>query len=236
MRASLRGAHVSGAERLVPETELAQTILQLIRRPQDYDSLVLTVEKVEEVQTVEEALPISSHRFESVEEGRSFALRMLVESGVPHRIASAGLNLLAEGPGPGGTVMRGAVLMDVDSGERLEEDPARGVRTVRVDWDRREEVEEILRERGMTLRTADALALATKNTLCGVVAELCWSDDPTYTTGYVASGKRGYVRITPLKEEGDPRGGRIYFIRKGELHRVVECLERKAFLIKSLRV
>lgn len=35
------------------------------------------------------------------------------------------------------------------------------------------------------------------------VAELCWSDDPKYITGYVASKELGYQCITKLKEYGD---------------------------------
>ena len=60
----------------------------------------------------------------------------------------------------------------------------------------------------------DALALATKNIHCGVEAELCWSDDPDYTTGYVAGKTIGYVRIKPMKEEGVPIGGRVYFVKE----------------------
>ena len=35
----------------------------------------------------------------------------------------------------------------------------------------------------------------------GVVAELCWSDDPDYTTGYVAGKNIGYVRIKPIYKQ-----------------------------------
>ncbi len=236
MRASLGGRHVSGAERLVERSRLEETVAELLRRPSAYDRIVVTVEEVEKVQSVRESLPVFSYHLKTVTAGRRFALEKLVASGVPEHIARKGLRLLAEGPAPGGAVMRGAVLLSVESGQRLEEDSARGVRTVRVDWRDRERVREQLKEMGMTERTLDALALATKNVLCGVVAELCWSDDPDYTTGYVASERVGYVRIAPLKEEGDPRGGRIYFIRGDLLPQLVECLERKAVLIESLRV
>lgn len=234
MRATLEGKHVSGAERLVGEHLLEETVLELLKRPDSFDQMVLTIEKVKEIFSLKTSLPISSYTFEKVEDARELALELLLDSGVPRRTAEKGLRLLAEGPGPGGSVMRGAVLMDVETAERLEEDPRRGVRTVRIDWRDRKAVERILRERGMTGRTVDALALATKNILCGVIAELCWSDDPEYTTGYVASRRAGYVRIDPLKEKGDPKGGRIYFIRRRDLPALVECLEKRAFLIESL--
>ncbi|MDQ7082357.1 MAG: 6-carboxyhexanoate--CoA ligase, partial [Aquificota bacterium] len=130
-------------------------------------------------------------------------------------------------------VMRGAVVMDVETGRRLEPDRERGVRTVRIDWEDREKIREEMVKRGFTDRTVDALLIATKNVICGAVAEICWSDDPDYTTGYVASPKLGYVRISPLKERGDPLGGRVYFIKGGDLERFLECVERRAFIVRG---
>ncbi len=234
MRASLRGKHVSGAERIVEEELLPQVLCELIRRPPEHDLMVLTVERVESVEFIDTSLPVSSFEFGSVEEAREFALKKLAESDVPYEVARMGLELLKRGANPRGGNMRGAVLLDVESGERLEPDPERGIRTVRVDWLRREEVKRKLLERGFTERTLDALAIASKNVHCGVLAELCWSDDPLYLTGYVASKKLGYVRITPMKLREDPLGGRVYFIRREEKGKVVDCLEKRAILIRSL--
>ncbi len=233
MRASLRGFHVSGAERIVDERDIVPTLLELLRRPKEYDSLIITLEKLEEIETIESSLPVSSHEFRTVEEARSFALGKLVETGIPERVAEKGMEILSKGANPKGGNMRGAVLLDVDTGERLEPDRERGVRTVRVDWEDREEVRRRMLEIGLTERSLDALALATKNLRCGVLAELCWSDDPDYLTGYVASKKLGYVRITPLKERGNALGGRIYFLKRKLLKELIDCLERKAFLIKG---
>jgi 6-carboxyhexanoate--CoA ligase len=134
--------------------------------------------------------------------------------------------------------MRGAVLMDIQTGERLEPDQERGIRTVRVDWKDRKAIRRLLRERGIKKhyidRLIDALALATKNVYCGVIAELCWSDDPDYITGYVAGPNIGYRRIKPMKEEGAPLGGRVYFVKSEAVVELIECLEGKAFLIENL--
>lgn len=46
-----------------------------------------------------------------------------------------------------------------------------------------------------------------------IIAEICIFDDPDYVTGYVASKQTGYVRITKLKEIGNPDGGRIFLYR-----------------------
>ena len=233
MRASLRGRHVSGAERIVPEDDIPQTLCELLGRPKEHDFLKITLERLEGVEEIEFDLPIRSHRLGSVREGRDLALTKLVESGVPERMARKGVELLSRGANPRGGNMRGAVLLDVETGERLEPDPERGIRTVRVDWKDRSAVREELLRRGFTERTLDALAIALKNIYCGVLAELCWSDDPDYITGYVASRKLGYVRITPLKERGDQLGGRVYFIRREGVGEIIRCLEQKAVLIRS---
>ncbi len=236
MRASLRGRHVSGAERIVEEEDIPDTLCELLRRPGKHDLLKLTLERLESVEEIELSLPVSSFSFRNVEEARAFAFRKLCEAGVPPEVAKEGIDLLSRGANPKGGNMRGAVLLDINSGERIEPDRERGVRTVRVDWRDRFAVREELLKRGFTDRTLDALALAMKNLWCGVVAELCWSDDPHYVTGYVSSERLGYMRITPLKEEGDPLGGRIYFIRRERAGELIECLEEKALLINSLRL
>ena len=72
---------------------------------------------------------------------------------------------------------------------------------------------------GLThFRTREALALATKVAHApGIIAELCWSDDPDYTAGYVASPRIGYVRFPVLKLPDDPRGGRVFFVDRNTL-------------------
>ena len=234
MRASLKGRHVSGAERIISEEDIPSTLCELLRRPGEHDFMKLTLERLEEIEKLEFNMPISSYEFRSVEEGRDFALKELVLSGVPEDVAKKGLELLSSGANPKGGNMRGAVLLDVETGDRLEPDLERGVRTVRVDWKDRSAVKSELLKGGFTERTLDALAIALKNIHCGVLAELCWSDDPNYLTGYVSSRELGYVRITPLKERGDPLGGRIYFIRREGVGELIRCLERRAVLISSL--
>ncbi len=233
MRASLKGRHVSGAERIVCEEEMPAVIKELLHRPKEHDFLKITLEKITHVERIK-ALSVSSFTFREVREARDFALQRLLDAGVGEKVARLGIELLIKGPNPKGGNMRGAVLLDIDSGERLEPNKERGVRTVRVDWALREKAKKLFLKKGLSLRTLDAVAIATKNIHCGVKAELCWSDDPNYLTGYVASRKLGYVRVHPLKEKGNPLGGRIYFISRSELREVVECLERRAFLLEDL--
>ena len=55
-----------------------------------------------------------------------------------------------------------------------------------------------------------------------------------YTTGYVAGKTVGYVRIKPMKEEGVPIGGRVYFVKREDFENLVECLEKRVVLIEEL--
>ena len=55
----------------------------------------------------------------------------------------------------------------------------------------------------MNVHMREALVLATKVQSCpGIVGELCWSDDPDYTVGYVACNGI-YHRIPNMKEMGE---------------------------------
>jgi 6-carboxyhexanoate--CoA ligase len=65
-------------------------------------------------------------------------VKKLEEAGIRKDLAKKAIELLEKGANPKGGNMRGAVLMDIKTGERLEPDQERGIRTVRVDWkDRR---------------------------------------------------------------------------------------------------
>ncbi|MFN3814393.1 MAG: 6-carboxyhexanoate--CoA ligase [Aquificaceae bacterium] len=238
MRAELKDEHVSGAERLVQKEYLEKVLQELLRRPKKYDKMVITVEEIKKVKTIEKALPIYSYDFESVGKAHEFAAEKLKSIGIEHHVVSKALELLRFGPNPKGGNMRGAVLIDLESGERLEPDQERGIRTVGFDWKDRAFVKKILKERGIKRfyleRLIDALALATKNIYCGVIAEICWSDDPDYTTGYVAGKGLGYIRIKPMKEEGSALGGRVYFVKRKNLQTIIECLEEKMVLIENV--
>ena len=63
-----------------------------------------------------------------------------------------------------------------------------------------------------SVHSREALILASKVLASPfVLGELCWSDDPDYTTGYV-SYSTTYHRLSPMKVYGSPIGGRAFFI------------------------
>jgi 6-carboxyhexanoate--CoA ligase len=153
--------------------------------------------------------------------GRSAASRILQLQGVSDKSVRSAFNLLSNGGASFDLNIRGAMIIDVVDGERLEPDHARGIRASRFDWtdEALDKMTKKLAAIGLKhFRTHEALALATKVAHApGIIAELCWSDDPDYTAGYVASPRIGYVRFPVLKLPDDPRGGRIFFVDRNTL-------------------
>jgi len=236
MRASRDGRHVSGAERLVPFADSARTLIELLARAEaagDGRRAVLNVEDIaaERIASVP-SLAVRTVTARDHVAGQRLARATLRGLGVSDVASRTALDLLNAGPRPTGGAMRGAVVMDHLTGGRLEPDPERGVRVSRVDM-RSDERARVLAE-GPGARYLDALILASKVVALGcVVADLGWSDDPTYLPGYVASTAGGYVRFTPLKPPGSPHGGRVYFVRGDEFEapQDIEFLERRPTLV-----
>ena len=234
MRATLNGKHVSGQERIVKEGELEKVILELHKRPKrEWDFQNIKVEKLKEKPVVlEKPLPIKDYKFSCVPLALNFVSAILeTELGIKREITKPLLAKLSSGLNPKGGNLSGALIVDYKSGKILN---PKGVRTILFDWLDREKIKKKLLESGYTERTLDALALATKNLYCGVYAEVCISDEPDYTTGYVASSKFGYLRISPIKEKGSPFGGRIYFVREENYEKVLNCLRNKPVLIEDI--
>jgi len=243
MHATRGESHLSGAERLAPASELEQLAAVLVRRALDHprgvaDAIRLTVERVPPKELRHGRLPdLRTLIVADWRQGRRAALHFLRAAGVAEDAARCAVSTLAAGPAPDGGSMRGAMLVDADSGERLEPDPARGVRASRMDLSAAADAE--LR-RGLAPLGLDnphvreALVLAAK-VLCapGIVAELCWSDDPDYTAGYVAAPSLGYLRFPHLKPLGDSRGGRAFFVRRPglDVSALIAFLEKSPLLI-----
>lgn len=234
---------MSGAERLVRQEDVETVCLELLRRGRRHsrgtaDALRLAVDLVEEAEIVTTALPdLLTWQVADVAAGRRAALCRLVAAGVPEAVAGAAMAALAKGAAPGGGVMRGAMLVDVHSGERLEADQARGVRVSRMDLlpELEAELQQQLAACGLNNRhVREALVLAAKVLSApGLVAELCWSDDPDYTAGYVAAPGFGYQRFPRLKPAGDRRGGRAFFVdgRRTDVEALIRYLERTPVLV-----
>lgn len=246
MHASRGGGHLSGAERLGGEDDLEGLAASLLRRALDHprgraERIRLIVEAVAPEDVRIGRLPdLTTLTVADYRQGRRAALAVLTETGVDSAVADRVMRTLASGAAPGGGSMRGAMLVDAADGRRLEQDPSRGVRASRMD---------LTPAAALSLRDAlaplgldnphvrEALVLAAKVLSApGIVAELCWSDDPDYTAGYVASPRHGYIRFPHLKPPGDERGGRAFFLRSEglDIEELIDYLERSVFLIDEI--
>jgi len=207
MRASLKGEHVSGAERIVRESSVAKTLSDLASRALNHskgrpDFINLKVEEPGEMLYLK-ALDVFTNETSTPAEGRAKAAELLKSAGVAR--ADEIMSLFKDSYS-----MRGAMLVDADTLERLEPDRERGVRATRMDSSDSLECGASCGKNHF----AEALVLAAKVANApGIVGEVCVSDDPDYVTGYVASKSIGYQRITVMKGKGDPSGGRIFLYR-----------------------
>ena len=232
MRAAEGAKHVSGAERIVRGAAVAKTVAQLAERALEHpkgeaDFINVKIERLSAVAELE-ALEVTNNVTASAAEGRALAAKLLKEAGVA-RIDEI-FALFPETYG-----MRGAMLLDGDTLERLEPDRGRGVRATYMD-----DAESLSKGgAGGKNHYAEAIVLATKVANApGIVGEICVSDDPDYVTGYVATKAIGYQRITTIKTKGDPSGGRIFLYRgnREDVAKTIGFLERTPVIVRNVPV
>jgi 6-carboxyhexanoate--CoA ligase len=245
MHSSHEGHHLSGAESLVDAAALDAATVGLIRRALQHprgtaDRINLTVELVNRQSLALATLPaLRTLTVAAVAEGRELARKLLMQSGVAPLAAKHAMQALIHGAAPGGASMRGAMLVDGLSGQRLEADRSRGVRVSHLGLDPGLEQQLGRRLEALGLNNPhvrEALVLAGKVSMHpAILAELCWSDDPDYTAGYVCSRAFGYLRIPLLKPAGETRGGRAFFLRPGsDLVELTSWLETGPVLFERL--
>ena len=233
MRAARAGVHTSGAEKIVPGASVPRVAALLAERALAHpkglpDFLNVKVEAQPEDVLRLKSLPVTTHVTKTAAEGRALAAKLLGGAGVA-RIDEI-MARFSESH-----ALRGAMLLDADTLERLEPDPARGVRATYMD-------DAASLEKGTASgknHYAEAIVLATKvQNAPGIVAEICVSDDPDYVTGYVATRELGYRRITVIKEKGDPNGGRIFLYRgpREGVAETVRFLEKTPVIVTDVPV
>ena len=232
MRASRQGIHTSGAEKILPAEALPVFMESLLGRAMNHSNgepdfvnfkiNMLNPAGIEHL----EALPVRSLKADSPDDGLRLIARALSDLGVGRAPEIVDILKTLRG-------MRGAALLDAETLERLEPDPARGVRATLMDAD-------FAGTGGVSCRKnhfREALILATKVVNApNIVAELCISDDPDYVTGYLASRELGYLRISPLKFPGSPAGGRIFLYRgkREKVFETIDYLENRPAVIRGI--
>lgn len=230
MRASRKGQHVSGAEKILQAEELHEQTKALLQRALHHakgraDFVNLKIEAIQpEALQVIDALPVSTISVASAEEGRKAILQILNTLGI-HNDAAI-MKLFRET-----YAMRGAMLLDADTLERLEPDRKRGIRATYMD------AEHPLGRNASACKNhfQEAIVLASKVLHAPhIIAEICMSDDPDYVTGYVSTHARGYVRITKMKAMGCPDGGRIFLYRgpKEDVPVCIQYLQEQRVLVR----
>ena len=210
--------HVSGAEKIIRQEHLHRVVEELLDRALHHakgkaEQIHLKVETVAEEEIIRtDALPVRTISVHTAGEGQEELRKLLDATGVKETD-----KILASMKDTYG--MRGAMLLNADTLERMEPDHARGIRATYMDVLNEED------DRRVKNHFKEALVLATKVARHpNIIGELCISDDPDYVTGYFASKEEGYVRITKLKEPGSPDGGRIFLFR-GTAEEAAACIQ-----------
>lgn len=242
MRAEDRnGHHVCGAEGIYKPNQSSAMVEQFTRRALAHpkgpsDSITITIEKLKQSPLHISSLPVSTIPCTDTEESRAVIKKLLTtRCEISAQAVSRALRMIFN---PRINPMRGAALMDAQSGRRLEPDRRRGVRASHLGITPRAQqtLSRRLSPLGIDTTTVrEALILASKVASCeGVIAELCVSDNPDYTTGYVASPTLGYVRIMNIKQPGSA-GGRVVFLRPhADIPAVMQYLQQTPVLINSI--
>ncbi|NPA52533.1 MAG: 6-carboxyhexanoate--CoA ligase [Aquificae bacterium] len=239
MRASLGQEHTSGHERIVEKSHIEDVIFEFYKRGsrKEFDLLNIKVEKIKQpIKMIKKSLKIKDLKFPTFIEANEFAIDLLFRYlKIPKEVLESLIGQVHSGAGDKKN-MRGAMIVNL-KGERIEKDRQRGIRTSMVDFVNRDKALSVLKGKGFTDRTLDALAVSTKNlSYKGFLAEYCISDEADYITGYV-SVDGTYFRLTPLKNFGNSFGGRIYFVEDGlDLDKLYDYLQSKPILIKNVQL
>jgi 6-carboxyhexanoate--CoA ligase len=231
--------HISGAEGIYDDSQTMRVLRKYIERALTHtrgepDRITITIEKVKGRAKMIPSLPVSTLRCTSRSEAERHIRRLLGAAGVSDAAVKEALYAVRKDE-----VMRGASIVLAGSGRRVEPDKDRGVRASRlgITASAARKLSRQLAGEGIDTTTVkEAIILASKVASCvQVVAELCVSDDPNYTTGYVSSGTCGYVRIPGIKRKGSRKGGRVFFVAEdADITFVKEFIERKAVVINSI--
>ena len=221
------GHHISGAERIVKLEEvgtiaqsLADRALYHSKGTADFINITVDLIPPEKIRYID-CLKVEEHKTNSISESHQLAIELLDDPAISKTAVYKAISMLKSLD----KSMRGAMLVDAITGERLDTGN-RGVRVSHMDSFDSYAL-------GDNEHMREALVLASKvQSADGVVGELCWSDDPDYTVGYVACNGV-YHRLPNMKEFGSDIGGRVFFVRSDiDSESVIEYLERTPVLVQ----
>ena len=221
------GHHISGAERIVKLEEvgaiaqsLADRALYHSKGTADFINITVDLIPPEKI-TYIDCLKVEEHKTSSISESHQLAIELLDGPAISKTAVHKAISMLKSLD----RSMRGAMLVDAITGERLDTG-SRGVRVSHMDSFDSYAL-------GDNEHMREALVLASKvQSADGVVGELCWSDDPDYTVGYVACNGV-YHRLPNMKELGSNIGGRVFFVQSDiDSESVITYLESAPVLVQ----
>ncbi|AFM07521.2 6-carboxyhexanoate--CoA ligase [Corynebacterium pseudotuberculosis] len=235
MRASLQGQHISGAETLVScPTDVPHLTAQFVERAMNHakgvpDAITTKVESIPEsdIQRVPRLLT-REYQARDCHDAHGFVQQQLTTV-CSAEVAQKAVDLLL-------TIrnMRGAILLDAHSARRLEPDHNRGIRASNFGDASSISAKPDNKEIGISKNHYhEALILSSKvMSAPGIIAEICISDDPDYTTGYV-SLNGVYTRVHTMKRLGSPLGGRVFILdsEKASVATAINHIENTPVLI-----
>ena len=192
MRSSKDNKHISGAESIVDEDNLETAVSRLIKRALTHskgkaENINIKIEKLDEEKIIFlEPLKVTTVEVENTIQGFKCVKYLLNKLGIDDEKSNKILKIFKET-----SHMRGAILLDINTLERLEPDKDRGIRATYMDFEN-SNTDRLTKESGQNTHFIEALALATKVINCPyIIGEICYSDDPNYTAGYISSKKYG---------------------------------------------
>ncbi|MEW6416795.1 MAG: 6-carboxyhexanoate--CoA ligase [Nitrospirota bacterium] len=227
--------HISGAEGLYDMSDIQRIVKRYIERALKHpkgkaDKIIITIESIKQKSRSISTLPIVTVNCITPAEGKNTTIKLLRSLGISKKAIDIAFELIRKGN------MRGAAIITTEKGDRLEPDKERGVRASRLGISKSASKVLSLKLSKHGINTdivKEALILASKVASSRqVLAELCISDNPSYTTGYVASKRFGYLRIPNIKRKESKSGGRAFFVREGtNVEGIIEYLERMPVII-----
>jgi 6-carboxyhexanoate--CoA ligase len=210
--------HLGGAERLVPVAKAQDVGDKMAMRSRGYEpqpsQVWMTFESISPA-TITHVPCLPLHLPDVGDNAGAFDIaRSLLIPLVSPQVLDEAFIGLTNGFASDRRVLRGAAIWNQRNGARLDTIFDRGIRVSVVDYAPEAEplIDDVLFQAGLQhARTREAIAIASKVVWAGVLAEICWSDDAGYDTGYVSRADLGYVRLPCFRPKG-AIGGRVFFV------------------------
>lgn len=232
----IKEVHISGAEGIYDENNINRAINQYLKRAISHsrgrpDKIFFTIENVKQHPIKIPFISITTIQCSTPKEAMELIAKRLLGLDIGTNAIESALGIISSN-----VAMRGAALIKIKSGVRADLDTERGVRVSRLGIERESarRLSSMLARLNINItRVKEALTLASKvANHKDIIAEICISDNPDYTTGYIASKEFGYIRIPNIKNHGDVRGGRIFFIREDtNVSELINYLEKTPVIV-----